>query len=232
MTMQRTGSTGLLALLIATGVTGFGYGAALAQDASADPAAAAKRLYTVKTCIACHGRDGRKAIGDYPDLAGQRADYMIAQVKDIMSGKRTGSPDASDNPRSKGMRGALVDPNGNNRITDAEIAQIAKWLSVQEPRPFEPPQQPMSEARLKEATRLYGETCEACHGKTGNEPQEGFPAISGMKRAYVLTQMLDIKKKARTNGQSEAMQGILEEMKDEQIELLADYVSQLVRGKP
>lgn len=229
---QRTLLSSFAGVALAASVLGLGYGSAVAQDATADAAAAAKRLYTVKTCIACHGRDGKKAIGDYPDLAGQRADYMIAQVKDIMSGKRTGSPDASGNPRSKGMRGALIDPNGNNRITDAEIEQIAKWLSAQEARAPEPLQQPISEARMKDAIKLYGETCEACHGKTGSEPQEGFPAIAGQKRAYVLTQMMDIKKKARVNGQAEAMQGILEDMKDEQIELLADYVSQLVRAKP
>jgi len=218
------------ALLLAASLAGSGAAPALAQDAAAD--AAAKRLYMTKTCIACHGRDGKKAIQDYPDVAGQRADYIIAQIKDILDGKRLGSPDGTGNPRAKGMRGALIDPNGNRRITDDEIAQIARWLAAQEPRKPEPPAEPMADPRKAQAAKLYAETCEACHGKTGREPQEGFPAIAGQKAAYVLVQMKDIKSKARSNGQSEAMQGILAEMPDEQIPLLAEYVSQLESGKP
>ena len=199
---------------------------------TAEAAAAAKRLYTTKTCIACHGRDGRKAIQDYPDIAGQRADYVVAQIKDILDGKRTGSPDASGNPRAKGMRGALIDPNGNRRISDEEIGQIAQWLATLEPRQPDPPEAPLAADRKAQATKLYEETCEACHGKTGREPQETFPAIAGQKRAYVLAQMKDIKAKARINGQSEAMQMAVAELKDADIELLAEYVAQLVPSKP
>lgn len=207
-------------------------GHATAQQAPADEAAAAKRLYMTKSCIACHGKEGKKAIQDYPDVAGQKADYIAAQMKDIIDGRRTGSPDASGNPRSKGMRGALVDPNGNRRISDEEISQIAKWLAAIEPRKPEAPATPLTEESKAKAAKLYAETCEACHGKTGREPLEGFPAIAGQKRAYVAAQMKDIKSKARSNGQSEAMQGAIAEMKDEDIELLADYVSQIDPGKP
>ena len=64
----------------------------------------AKTLYLRRSCVACHGRNGQKAIQDYPALAGQRADYMIQQVEDIISGKRTGSPDASDiNPGTEAL---------------------------------------------------------------------------------------------------------------------------------
>lgn len=204
-----------------------------AQTAALSPeaAAAAKRLYTTKTCIACHGRDGRKAIQDYPDLAGQRADYLTAQIKDILEGKRTGSPDGTGNPRAKGMRGALIDPNGNRRITDEEIAQISPWLATLEPRQPDPPETPLAADRQAQAVKLYGETCEACHGKTGREPQETFPAIAGQKRPYVLAQMKDIRSKARANGQSEAMQMAIAELKDADIELLADYIAQMTPAK-
>lgn len=207
--------------------------AALAQQApAADEAAAAKKLFMTKSCIACHGKEGKKAIQDYPDIAGQKADYALAQIKDILAGKRLGSPDASGNARAKGMRGALVDPNGNRRITDDEAAQIARWLATIEPRKPEPPATPLTADQKTKAARIYAESCEACHGKTGREPQEGFPAIAGQKRAYLLAQIKDIRGKARSNGQSEAMQGVVAEMKDEDIELIADFVSQLDPGKP
>lgn len=190
-------------------------------------AAAAKRLYMTKTCIACHGRDGKKSIQDYPDIAGQRADYMIAQIEDILDGKRTGGPDSTGNPRAKGMRGALIDPNGNRRITSDEVSAIARWLASLEPRRNDPPTTALAPDRRQAAQKLYAEQCEACHGANGREGQEGFPAIAGQKRAYVLAQMQDIKSKARSNGQSEAMLTVVADLSDEQIALLADYVAEL-----
>lgn len=47
-----------------------------------------KKLYMTKTCIACHGREGGKPIQAYPKLAGQEKSYLLAQMKDIQSGKR------------------------------------------------------------------------------------------------------------------------------------------------
>lgn len=206
-------------------------GVAVAQQ-PADATAAAKRLYMTKSCVACHGREGKKAIQDYPDLAGQKADYMTAQIKDILDGKRLGSPDTTGNPRANGMRGALIDPKGNRRVTDDEIASITKWLAAIEPRKPEPLAAPMPEDRKAKAAKLYADTCEACHGKTGREPLEGFPAIAGQKRAYLMAQISDIKSKARSNGQTEAMQGTIADLTNDDVELLADFVSQLDPGKP
>jgi cytochrome c553 len=42
-----------------------------------------------QTCVACHGADGAKTVGDdYPILAGQQADYIVQALKDYKSGKR------------------------------------------------------------------------------------------------------------------------------------------------
>lgn len=202
-----------------------------AQDKPADPAAAgagadAKKLYLRRSCIACHGKDGAKAIQDYPSLAGQKADYMIAQIEDIISGKRVGGPDASGNPRSKGMRGALVAPDGARRITEDEVKSISNWLaSLPAPAP-EPPAAPLAPDKKEAAAKIFTEKCEACHGPGGRTPQEGFPRIAGHKQAYALAQMKDIKSKARANGQSEAMQAILADVSDADIELLAAYLAQ------
>lgn len=48
-----------------------------------------KKLYTTKTCTACHGKDGVKPImKTYPVLAGQDKAYLTAQAKDIQAGNR------------------------------------------------------------------------------------------------------------------------------------------------
>lgn len=219
---MRCGRQGIPAFLLAGSISLFAI-----VPAVADEPAAGKQLYGAKACVACHGKEGRKAIQDYPDVAGQRADYMTAQIKAILDGTRTGSPDATGNPRANGMRGALIDPEGKVRITDDEITAIAAWLAGNKPRDFVPPATPMAEDRKAEAAKLFAETCEACHGKEGREPLEGFPSIAGQKHAYLLAQIKDIKSKARSNGQSEAMQGVVAELTDQQIEMLAEYLSQL-----
>lgn len=39
-------------------------------------------------CAACHGANGISAIPMYPNLAGQKKQYMVKQLKDFKSGKR------------------------------------------------------------------------------------------------------------------------------------------------
>lgn len=220
---QLAGSAALAAL-VAMGLPA----AAQQQPAAASPQAApldAKKLYLRRSCIACHGKDGQKAIQDYPALAGQRPDYMIAQIEDIISGKRVGGADASGNPRSKGMRGALVAPDGARRITVDEVKAIATWLADVPALAADPPPAPLPPDKLAAAGKLFAEKCESCHGAEGRAPMEGFPAIGGQKHAYVLAQMQDIKSGARINGQSEAMKAIVDELSPADMELLSAFVA-------
>jgi cytochrome c553 len=220
--------TGLVPAIASTMLTAtLSAHAALAQGAGAAPidAAAAKKLYLTRSCIACHGKDGKKAIQDYPELAGQRADYMVAQIEDILSGKRVGGPDGSGNPRAKGMRGALIAPDGQRRITDDEVRAISAWLASLEPVKAAAPATPLAAEQFAAAAKIFAEKCEACHGPAGRAPQEGFPAIAGQKHAYVVAQMKDIKSGARANGQSEAMKPFVDELSDADVELLAAYVA-------
>ena len=189
----------------------------------------AKRLYLRRTCIACHGKKGARAIQDYPNLAGQRADYMRKQVKDILKGKRTGGPDATGKPRSEGMRGALVSPEGKVRITNDEIKMISDWLAEQQPAKPKPLEKPLSDDQIKEAKSLYKKKCRACHGKDALKPLKGNPIIAGQKRNYIIAQVNDIKTKARKNGRSATMIPFVKKLTDEQITLLADYLSQIDR---
>jgi cytochrome c len=76
---------------------------------------------------------------------------------------------------------------------------------------------------------LYAEkTCIACHGAKGSKPLlPGYPRIAGQNAAYAEQQMKDIKSGARKNGQSAAMQGIMHLVSDEEIKILATWLSSL-----
>jgi len=71
--MLKKISTALLGLALAN--------AAFAADIEAGKAKSA-------VCVACHGANGISAVDIYPNLAGQKAPYMVKQLKAFRSGER------------------------------------------------------------------------------------------------------------------------------------------------
>ncbi len=91
-------------------------------------------------------------------------------------------------------------------------------------------------ASVAQAETLDGETlfnqrtCFTCHGKDGKTPiLPGYPLIAGQNAIYVLQQMKDIKSGARANGNTPAMRGIMHLVSEEEMKVLADYISKLER---
>ena len=70
-----------------------------------------------QTCVACHGIDGIGILPEYPNLAGQHADYIEVALKAYRSGQRK-------NAVMAGMAAALTDP---------DIRELAKYYSSQRP---------------------------------------------------------------------------------------------------
>jgi cytochrome c553 len=66
-------------------------------------------------CVACHGADGNSATGDFPKLAGQNADYLLAALKQYKSGKRK-------NQIMAGFAGGL---------SDEDMANLAAYFAAQ-----------------------------------------------------------------------------------------------------
>jgi len=74
-------------------------------------------LYKAKGCTACHGTDAKTSIMPvYPNLAGQNADYLLAQMKDIKSGAR-------NNGQTAVMKVIVA------AINDDELAALAKYIA-------------------------------------------------------------------------------------------------------
>ena len=89
----------------------------------ASPAMAADgaKLFSEKTCNACHGPEGKKPLmPNYPKLAGQNAAYAEQQMKDIKSGAR-------NNGQTAAMKGVM------HLVNDAEMKAIADYLSKIKP---------------------------------------------------------------------------------------------------
>ncbi len=76
-------------------------------------------LYAAKGCSACHGADAKSPIApSYPKLAGQNAEYLLAQMKDIKSGARA-------NGQAVVMKGIVAG------VSDDDMKTIADWLATQ-----------------------------------------------------------------------------------------------------
>ncbi len=191
-----------------------------------------RKIYLRKgACAACHGRKGRRAIANYPSIAGQDRKYMIQQIKDIMTGKRKGGIDkASGHPSHEAMRGALVTPDGGFRITDEDIAQIADWMSGLAPAKPIAPETPIPAENIATGKKLY-KKCISCHGKEGKKPLRGYPYLAGQKREYLRMQLTDIRDLIRTNGKTKVMLPFVKKLSDEQIGMISDYLSQIERTK-
>jgi cytochrome c553 len=70
-----------------------------------------------QTCVACHGNDGIGIMPEYPNLAGQHADYIAHSLKAYRAGQR-------NNAVMGGMAAAL---------TDKDISELADYYSSQRP---------------------------------------------------------------------------------------------------
>ncbi len=78
-------------------------------------------LFKTKTCIACHGPEGKKPIQpNYPKLAGQNKAYLLQQMKDIKSGAR-------NNGNTAAMKGVM------HLVNEQEMEAIADYLSKLQP---------------------------------------------------------------------------------------------------
>lgn len=79
------------------------------------------KLFSEKTCNACHGPEGKKPImPNYPKVAGQNTAYALQQMQDIKSGARA-------NGQSAAMKGVM------HLVNDAEMKAIAEYLSKVKP---------------------------------------------------------------------------------------------------
>jgi cytochrome c553 len=70
----------------------------------------------VAACAGCHSPNGAGIPSQYPRLAGQHPEYVVAQLKAFRAGERA-------NDTNNMMRAIAA------RLTDKEIAAVAEYLS-------------------------------------------------------------------------------------------------------
>jgi cytochrome c553 len=176
------------------------------------PVSDGEKLYNEKACVACHGIEGKIPVTNtYPQLAGQVAEYALAQMKDIKHNMRT-------NGESILMRGHV------QAVSDDELKSIAQWLASVSI-------ELNSDASMdtKGAQLYQSKGCIACHGADAKTPLANYPKLVGLNEAYTIVQMTDIKRGGRDNGQSGMMKAIMQNVSDEEIQSIAQWLASLVK---
>jgi len=169
------------------------------------------------TCTACHGAEGNSSIPTWPNIAGQGASYIVAQLNAFKDGTRA-------DPLMAPQAMMLSDEDMRNVAVYFESLPAAA-MAVANPATVG-----KGEALYRGGNADAGiPACLACHGPTGRgNPAANYPAIQGQHATYAAKQLRDYASGARkSDGKTRIMRDISSRLSADDIEALASYVQGL-----
>jgi cytochrome c553 len=175
----------------------------------------------VQACVGCHGKEGRAAPdGFYPRIAGKPAGYLYNQLRNFRDGRRQYGPMVR-----------LVEPLGDDYLR--EIATYFARLDL----PYPPPQPPTADAVVLARGRelvTHGDTrrsipaCTKCHGDALMGMEPATPALLGLPRDYLNSQLGGWQTGARHATEPDCMAPIAKRLTPRDV----DAVSQWLASQP
>jgi cytochrome c553 len=170
---------------------------------------------TIDTCGTCHGVNGRSVAPTFPNLAGQTAPYLEAQLHAFKDQSRA-DPDAQ--AYMWGMA---------SQLSDATISELAAYFSSQPAAAG----RPGSPALVAEGKHLFEEgvpakqipPCASCHGANA-QGMNIFPRLAGQHAPYLLKQLLVIQNVLRT---APVMHGVVKDMTRLQMDAVVAYLESI-----
>ncbi len=170
---------------------------------------------TIDTCGTCHGVNGRSIAPTFPNLAGQTAPYLEAQLHAFKDQSRA-DPDAQ--AYMWGMA---------SQLSDATISELAAYFSSQ-PAAAGRPGNP---ALVAEGKHLFEEgvpakqipPCASCHGAHA-QGMNIFPRLAGQHAPYLLKQLLVIQNVLRT---APVMHGVVKDLTRQQMDAVVAYLESI-----
>jgi cytochrome c553 len=185
--------------------------AAFADEPDAASMAYAQRL-AIGVCGTCHGPHGNSQQPKFPRLAGQSANYLVAQLK-AFRGQTRGDPDAL------GYMWGMA-----SQLDDTTIDALAKYYSSQRPEPARS-RDAAGVARGREIY-LHGvesegvPACASCHGPDARGLGD-FPRLAGQHAQYVLKQLGSFQSNMRNVA---VMHGVAQNLRSAEMESVAAYL--------
>jgi len=207
-----------ISLLAAAGLLLATAGLPARAASSPDAAAIARQgnAHGAMPCQACHGEHGGgNAVAGYPRLAGLNRAYLLKQLDDFASGKRSNG---------------VMQPNASG-LTPAERKAMAAYYSAM-PIPAaarqgaaHPPADNGPGARLA----LWGRwsrkmpACVRCHGPHGVGVGAHFPPLAGQPATYLVRQLKAWRDGSRHNDPMQLMQHVAAGLSDKDIRAVAAW---------
>jgi cytochrome c553 len=170
-----------------------------------------------KTCAACHNSDGNSVSPQFPKLAGQQKDYLLAQLADFKGHQR------SDSDGVEYMWGLA-------RLTSVQSNEIADYFSTQKTKSSTVKADSVlvnrGEKIFKEGIASAGvPACAACHGERGAGVGE-IPRLAGQHAEY-MTKQIEIFQKTDQRPRGVAMKAITHQLSQQDIKDVTAYLSGL-----
>lgn len=170
---------------------------------------------TIDTCGTCHGVNGRSVAPTFPNLAGQTAPYLEAQLHAFKDQSRA-DPDAQ--AYMWGMA---------SQLSDSTISALAAYFSSQPAAVG----RPGSAALVAEGKHLFEEgvpakqipPCASCHGLNA-QGMNIFPRLAGQHAPYLLKQLLVIQSVLRI---APVMHGVVKDLTKQQMDAVVVYLESI-----
>lgn len=187
-----------------------------APGARADEPDAITRAYAQKiaitVCGTCHGPRGNSTQPKYPRLAGQNANYLVAQLKAFRAQTR-GDPDAV------GYMWGMA-----SQLDDASIEALAAYYAAQKAEPSAS----RASAAISRGREIYEHgvaaqgvpACSSCHGPDAHGLQD-FPRLAGQHAQYVLKQLASFQSNMRNVA---IMHGVAQNLNLDDMDAVAAFL--------
>jgi len=167
-------------------------------------------------CAGCHGVDGNSSNPDWPNLAGQGAEYLSKQMHDFKKGEER--KDATMQPQVKSL-------------SEQDIADIAAYFSSKKVKPGMADEKVVAvgEAMYRGGNPATGvAACMGCHAPNGaGNPAAKFPQLAGQHAKYTAKQLRDFRSGERLNDAGKMMRNMALRMTDPEIEAVSQYIAGL-----
>jgi cytochrome c553 len=172
----------------------------------------------VQACTGCHGKEGRAASdGYYPRIAGKPAGYLFNQLLSFRDGRRQYT-----------LMANLLEP-----LTDDYLREIAQHFSQLE-LPYPPPQRATASVDVltrgetlvtKGDAALRVPACIACHGAGLMGVAPSVPALIGMPRDYLNSQLGAWRTDGRHAMQPDCMAQVAKRLAPDDISALSQWLA-------
>jgi cytochrome c553 len=133
-----------------------------------------------RECSTCHGARGISVAPTFPNLAGQPAPYLDAQLKAFRDRSRA-------DPHAQAFMWGMA-----AQLSDSTVSEIAAYFAAQPPAPGKA----ADPTEVAAGKKIYEEgieaqtvpACQSCHMKNA-EGNAVFPRLAGQHRSYLEKQL-------------------------------------------